>query len=152
MRRWFYYSAVGWFGSVGFLVLRLVMGAAFLIHGWGKIQDPFAWMGAGANMPAILQALAAVAEFGGGAALILGFLTRLGALGIAAVMVVALGAVHMPQGQPFVAAKGGPSFELPAVYLACAILFLLAGPGRFSLDALLFHPRLRTTVPVSRAV
>jgi hypothetical protein len=33
---------------------------------------------------------------------------------------------------------GGPSFEPAAFYLACAVLFLLAGPGRFSLDAMLF--------------
>jgi putative oxidoreductase len=52
-------------------------------------------------------------------------------------MVVAIGMVHVPQGDPFVG-QGGPSWELAAVYLACAILFLILGPGRFSLDALFF--------------
>jgi putative oxidoreductase len=50
--------------------------------------------------------------------------------------------VHLPHGDPFVGKPGQASFEPAAGYLACAILFLLLGPGRFSLDALLFgaHP------------
>ena len=77
-----YCDSVGKIGSVGLLVLRLVMGAAFMHHGWGKIQNPMGWMGPEATMPAILQALAAISEFGGGLALIAGLLTRLGSLGI----------------------------------------------------------------------
>ena len=134
----FYCDTVGKIGSVGLLLLRLVMGVAFMHHGWGKIQNPMGWMGPEASMPAILQALAAISEFGGGMALIAGLLTRLGSLGITSVMVVALATVHLKMGHPFVAAKGGPSYELPTVYLACAIMFLLLGPGKFSLDALLF--------------
>jgi putative oxidoreductase len=137
MRHLFYCDTVGWLGSVGLLLLRFVMGAAFLFHGWPKIQNPFGWMGPEAAMPGILLALAALAEFGGGIALILGLLTRLASIGIASVMVVAISMVHVPQGDPFVG-QGGPSYELAAVYLACTILFLLLGPGRFSLDALFF--------------
>lgn len=137
MRHLFYCDTAGWIGSVGLLSLRLVMGAAFLFHGWPKIQNPFEWMGPDSPMPAILLALAALAEFGGGIALIFGFLTRLASLGIASVMIVAITQVHLPHGDPFVG-KGGPAYELAAVYLACAVLFLLLGPGRYSLDALLF--------------
>jgi putative oxidoreductase len=134
--------------SLGLLLLRLVMGAAFLFHGWGKIKDPMGWMGPEAQIPATLQAAAAVAEFGGGAALVLGFLTRLGALGIAGVMIGALAIVHVPQGHPFVGQ--GASSELPAVYLACAALIALVGAGRFSLDAWLFGGA-RETTPQSSA-
>jgi putative oxidoreductase len=139
MRRLFYCDTAGPVGSLGLLLLRLVMGAAFVLHGWPKIQNPMAWMGPTAPVPALFQALAAIAEFGGGMALIAGLLTRLAALGITSNMVVALAMVHVPHGDVFVGKPGGPSFELPAVYLACAILFVLFGPGRFSLDAFLFR-------------
>ena len=138
MRHLFYCDTTGWLGSVGLLGLRLVMGAAFMFHGWPKIQNPMGWMGPEASVPAILQALAALAEFGGGMALIVGLLTRLASLGIVTNMIVALGMVHLPHGDPFVSKTGGRSYELAAVYLACAVLFLLLGPGRYSLDALLF--------------
>ena len=144
MRKLFYCDAVGPIGSVGILLLRLVMGVAFILHGWPKIQNPLGWMGPESPVPAIFQALAALAEFGGGMALIVGLLTRLASLGIATNMIVALGMVHLPHGDPFVSKSGGRSYELAAVYLACAVLFLLLGPGRFSLDALLFRKPLET--------
>jgi putative oxidoreductase len=138
MRHWFYRDAVDTLGSTGLLLLRLVMGAAFLFHGWPKIQNPFGWMGPEASVPGILQALAALAEFGGGLALLPGVLTRLASLGLACTMITAVAMAHLPKGHVFVAKPGEPSFELPATYLACSLLLLLAGPGRFSLDALLF--------------
>ena len=124
-------------------MLRLVMGAAFLFHGWPKIHNPLGWMGPDSPVPAVFQALAALAELGGGMALIVGLLTRLASLGIATNMVVALAMVHLPNGDPFVN-PGGRSFEPAAVYLACAILFMIFGPGRASLDALLFRGPLDT--------
>ena len=144
MRHLLYCDAVGRIGSVGLLLLRVVMGIAFLFHGWPKIQNPMGWMGLESPVPAIFQALAALAEFGGGMALIVGLLTRLASLGIATTMIVALCMVHLPHGDPFVSKTGGRSYELAAVYLACAVLFLLLGPGRFALDALLFRKPVGT--------
>ena len=139
MRRWFYPEVLSPITSIGLLLVRVVMGAAFLFHGWPKIQHPFDWMGPDANMPGVLQFLAALSEFVGGIALILGFLTRVAALGLTVTMAVAGGMVHIPAGHPFVAgAAGGPSWELAGIYFACAVLFLLAGPGRWSVDACLF--------------
>jgi putative oxidoreductase len=124
--------------SAGLLPLRVAMGLAFVFHGWPKIQNALGWMGAEAPVPGFLQALAAVAEFGGGIALALGLLTRVAAVGILCVMITALATVHIPHGDPFVGKPGQHSAEPATVYLCCAVLFLVIGPGRFSLDALLF--------------
>jgi putative oxidoreductase len=137
------YSSVGCRESVSLLLLRLVVGIAFLYHGWGKINNPTGWMGAEAPVPDVLEAAAAVAEFGGGIALILGILTRPFALALAATMATAASMVHISQGHSFVASKlGEPSWELAGVYFVCSLILLLSGAGRLSLDALLFgQPR-----------
>lgn len=129
-------EVVGGKGAVVILILRLVSGLAFIQHGWPKIQNPFGWMGPEASVPGFLQGLAALSEFGGGWALLLGLLTPLAALGIACTMLFAIFKVHIPHGDPFVG-RGGSSYELAAVYLAIMVVFLLRGAGRFSLDALL---------------
>jgi putative oxidoreductase len=126
-------------GAVAILLLRLVAGLAFIQHGWPKIQQAFTWMGPEAAVPGFLQALAALSEFGGGMALVLGVLTRLAALGIACTMLVAIFMVHVPKGDPFVG-RGG-SYELAAVYLAIMLVLLLRGAGQLSLDALLCRKR-----------
>ncbi len=130
-------NIVGGRAALGLLLARLVFGVGIAFHGWSKIQNPFGWMGADAPVPAILQALAALSEFGGGVALILGLLTPLAMFGLACTMLTAITTVHLAQGHPFMG-RGGPSFELPTLYLGFAILMIIAGPGRYSLDAILF--------------
>jgi putative oxidoreductase len=130
---------VGGPGAVGLLVLRLVAGSAMMFHGWPKIQHATTWMGPKAPVPGALQALAALAEFGGGLCWVLGLLTPLASVLIVGTMAVALGMVHLPQGHPFVASKpGGPSMEPALGYLAIAVALLLVGPGKLSVDARLF--------------
>lgn len=114
--------------SVGLLAIRLLMGVAFVAHGAGKIASPFNWMGPDAPVPGIFQALAALAEVGGGAALIVGLLTPLASLGLVVTMAVAV-LFHLMQGDAFV---GG--YELASVYLVLSGFLLASGPGRFSLD------------------
>jgi len=128
--------------STGLLILRFVAGLAFVFHGWGKIQNPTGWMGPNANIPGAFQALAAVSEFGGGLAWMLGVLVPLASFGLACTMAVAAYMHAFILKDPFVAAGPGKgSYELAAVYLCVAIVLLLAGPGRFSLDRLLFREK-----------
>lgn len=128
-------------GSLGLLILRLVSGVGLMLHGWPKIQHAVNWMGPDAAVPGIFQALSAVAEFGGGLALVLGLLTPIACFGIVCNMATAIVMVHLAKGHPFVATPGHPggSFESALIYLAIALLFLLIGPGVYSLDSLLFR-------------
>lgn len=131
------------FESMALLILRLIVGLAFVLHGSGKIQAPFGWMPAGGPMaiPPFLQFLAAVAEFGGGIALILGLLTPLASLGLACVMSVAVYMHMIVRHDPFVSSTGGMSYEPALGYLGIAILFLAMGPGKFSFDRFIFKER-----------
>ena len=124
--------------DVALLIIRIICGLAFIQHGWGKIQNPLNWMGPDATIPGLFQLLAAISEFVGGMALVLGFLTRLGAFGIGCTMSVAIYFHSIVLGDPFVNMKGGSSFEPAIVYLSIAILLLIIGPGRFSLDRIIF--------------
>lgn len=124
--------------SFSMLLFRIVMGSAFVMHGLPKIQHAMTWMtdaGMG-ELPGIIQAMAAVSEFGGGIALILGLLTPLAALGIMGTMVGAMAMVHIPMGHPFVAV-GAPSFEMALLYMISSLMIFSAGPGQYSIDAVM---------------
>ena len=158
-----YPPLIGGRAAVGLLALRVVAGLALFSHGVQKMANgPFSWMGADSWAPPFLQFLAAFSECFGGLALVIGLLTPLASLGIAATMAVATFVVHVAGGDPFVRLRGddeampivglpmafvrvggsGGSYELAAMFLATAILLFLAGPGRLSLEAMLFGRRL----------
>src|ERR1700741_765173 len=84
-------------------ILRLVLGVVFFAHGAQKALGWFGGPGFSGTMgmftgylhiPAPLAFLAIAAEFFGGLGLILGFLTRIAAFGIAVNMLVAISLVH----------------------------------------------------------
>lgn len=135
-------------GAVGLLLLRLVFGLALMFHGFPKIQHATSWMGPGAPVPGFFQFLAAFSEFFGGLAFITGLLTPIAALGVAATMLTALITVHFKHGDPFVTMHGA-SFESPLEYLTLAVMLILTGPGRLSLDAFLFGRRASAPAPAS---
>lgn len=127
--------------SAVLLLLRVTAGVAFMHHGWGKIQHPFTWMGPDAFAPAPFQALAAFAEFGGGLAWILGLLFPLASVGIFCTMITATWFHAIKRGDPFVPQSLAPAYELAAIYACIAFLMLATGPGRWSLDRMLFGKR-----------
>ena len=117
-------------------VLRVVLGATFIMHGGQKlfvygfdgVAGAFAQMGIPAA--AFFGPFVALVEFFGGIAIVLGLLTRLAALGLGATMVVAILTVHLKQGffNP-----GG--IEFPLALLASAVALVLTGAGAYSADA-----------------
>jgi len=129
--------------AFGLLILRVVVGLILAGHGAQKL---FGWWG-GQGMEGWTQMVAklrirpaqpwawvaALAEFGGGILLALGFLSPLGNLAIAGSMLVAIATVHLPRG--FWIAKGGYEFNL--ALLAAVAALALTGPGAYSLDAAL---------------
>ena len=141
VKRWFQVVSYPNFSSAALLILRLIAGIAFVLHGWGKIQTPFGWMPPQAPVPGFFQFLAALSEFGGGIAWILGLLTPLASFGIACTMAVAVSMHALVLKDPFVNPTGGSSFEPALVYLGVALLLGAVGVGKFSLDAKIFGAR-----------
>ena len=127
--------------SIVLLLLRLVVGTAFIIHGSQKIQNPFGWMGPQSPVHGFFQLLASISEFGGGIAWVLGLLTPIAALGIGCTMTVAVFFHAVLMNNPFVSLTGGLSYEMASAYLCIAVVLLVLGPGEISLDSKLFRER-----------
>lgn len=126
--------------DVGLLLVRVGFGGYMAVaHGLGKIKNPGAMASYVENLglpaPTAMAWMAGVTEFFGAIFLVLGIVTRPVATLLAGVMSVAVFIAHSKD--PFIAGPGQPSRELPMLYLCVFILFMLAGGGRFSLDALL---------------
>jgi putative oxidoreductase len=126
------------------LLMRLACGYAFIIIGSGKIKDPMGWMGPDAAYPGFLIALAAISEFVGGIALMLGLVTRLAGFGLCCTMLVAIYEHKFNMGDPLVNLTGGSSYQLPVMYFFIALMLLVNGPGRFSLDRLIFGQQTKS--------
>ncbi len=122
--------------DIGYLILRLGLGALMARHGWPKIiGGPAKWESLGSNLadygitflPVFWGFCAAIAEFAGGICVAIGILFRPACALILIVMIVAFVGNF----------KGDSSFgdwseaaEMGIAFLA----MLLLGPGRFSLS------------------
>ena len=124
------------------LLLRLMLGAIFIYHGLDLVTGQGHQMGANWNpsLPAAAQLAAAWGQLLGGIALALGFLTRLAALGIIAIMCGAIATVHWPHG--FSVQNGG--FEYNAAIIVMCLCLVLGGPGPIAVDRVF---RLRRRAP-----
>jgi putative oxidoreductase len=129
--------------KIGRLLLRAIVGAAFVGHGTQKLLGWFGGHGLEATSqgfesmgmrPGRVHASAASAtEVTSGALTILGFATPVAASGITAVMLTAINRVHKQNG--FFNTNGGYEFNL--VLIAAALALAEAGPGEPSLDSAL---------------
>jgi putative oxidoreductase len=128
--------------DTGLLILRIVIGIVFLMHGGQKlfvygfagVTGAFGQMGV--PMPAIAGPLTAIVEFLAGGALVIGLLTRLAAIGLAIDMLGAILFVHI---------KGGffmpTGYEFAMTLLGANIAIALAGAGYYSIDRLIAERR-----------
>ena len=126
--------------SFGIAILRAVVGGLFIGHGLQKLLGKFGGHGLDGTAgffeslglkPGKVHATAAgTAEAGGGALLLAGAATPLGAAAVTGVMTVAIKTVHAPKG-PWVS-EGG--YEYNAVLMASVFAITAAGPGALSID------------------
>lgn len=130
--------------DIGLLLIRLVIGLLFIGHGAQKLFGWFGgyglkgtgdWMDSLGLKPGMTMALlAGLTELIGGILLVLGLLTPLAGLMIAATMVMAIVKVHGPNG--LWSTQNGYEYNL--ILLVVAIGIALIGPGQYALDAFLF--------------
>jgi putative oxidoreductase len=130
------------------LIPRLTLGLVMFPHGAQKV---FGWFGSYGfsgtmnfftgqmHIPAVFTFLAIAAEFAGSIALIVGLFSRVSAFGIAVVMLVATFTVHAANGffMNWAGNQKGEGFEYHLLALGLALIVILAGAGKWSIDGLL---------------
>jgi len=133
--------------------LRLIVGYGFMEHGYAKLArgpDAFAHILAALNVP--MPELAAWAtilvELFGGLAVLLGALIPLASIPMIAVLLVAIVAVHLPNGFSSIKLQsvtadgahfGQPGYETDLLYVAALIALVIGGSGPLALDRLLMR-------------
>lgn len=129
-------------GGYAPLVLRVVTGVIFAMHGYQKLMQMGVegtagfLMGLGFPMATVFAVLLIVAELVGGLMLIAGFWTHWTSKVLAVVALVALFTVHISNG--FFMATGGYEFIL--LILAATVSLMITGAGAFSVDGWMKKP------------
>ena len=126
------------------LILRLMLGIVFVPNGAQRVLGWFGGYGASATidamtkqgLPAFLVVLVMIAEFAGSIGLVVGFLTRLAALGIGCVMLGAILTVHGKVGffMNWFGNQPGEGFEYHLLAIAIAVAVIIKGGGLLSID------------------
>ena len=124
--------------NIGLTILRVITGVIFVAHGGQKlfvygidgVAGAFGQMGV--PFAQVMAPFIGVLEFVGGIALILGLLTRVFSVGLAATMIGAMTLVHLAGG--FFMPTG---IEFTLALLGSTLLLALAGAGTYSLDTLI---------------
>jgi len=134
-------------------VPRVILGCVMFPHG---VQKLFGWFGGfgftntmtyftqTAGLPWIIAFLIIMGESLGSLGLIVGFFTRLSALGLIFIMVGAITTVHIPNGffMNWFGKNAGEGFEYHLLVIGMSIPLLISGGGRYSVD-MLIHKNFR---------
>jgi len=116
-------------------LLRLSLGVIFIAHGLLKVLV-FTIPGTvgffeSIGLPGFLAYVVIAAELLGGTALLLGFLTRWAAAGLA---VIAFGAVLPHAANGWVFSNTGGGWEFPVFLGLTCLVLVLSGAGKFAID------------------
>jgi len=127
---------------------RVILGCVMFPHGAQKL---FGWFGGfgftntmtyftqTAGLPWIIAFLVVIGESLGSIGLIVGFLTRLSALGLICIMMGAIITVHIPNGffMNWFGKQAGEGFEYHLLVIGMSIPLLINGGGKYSVDILI---------------
>jgi putative oxidoreductase len=117
-------------------VLRIAVGLLFSFHGWQKWFAAFGGFGGKAVPLDSMLGAAGPIETIGGALILLGLFTRPTAFILSGQMAVAYFMAHSPRGANPLLNQG----ELAVLYSFLFLWFSAAGPGNWSVDAILGKP------------
>jgi putative oxidoreductase len=123
--------------GIALLVARVAVGVLFVLAGFSKLRDlgdaTSSFAALGIPRPELMAPFVGAVEVVGGAMLVLGLLTRLAAVPLAIVLVVALATAKAHE---MTSVKGFLSiYDVP--YLLLLVVFTAVGGGRYAIDALL---------------
>lgn len=133
----------------GLVILRIVLGIAFVIHGWGKLSGGVGGVAGffggmlGIPAPELMAWVVTIVELVGGILLIVGALTQIAGILLALDMLGAIFFAYLRTGAPFIENSAIP-WEKEAVFAAAALCLALAGPGAWSVDDAMSDARTRT--------
>jgi len=129
------------------LIARLALGLVILPHGMQKLLGLFGGYGfratveyfTGTGIPAPVAVLIILGESLGALLLVFGLISRVSAAGIALIMLGAVFLVHLQNGffMNWFGTQKGEGFEYHILAIGLALIVLLRGGGKWSLDSLI---------------
>ncbi|OZI13209.1 oxidoreductase [Bacillaceae bacterium SAS-127] len=123
--------------ELGALILRVMLGLTFFIHGLAKFQGGIeniaGWFDS-IGIPSFMAYIVAAVELVGGVALILGLGTRIIAGLFVIVMLVAISKVKLAAG--FMGNGEMAGYEFDLALMAMSVYLIIAGSSLYSLDQL----------------
>ena len=130
--------------DIAAFIARITLGIVILPHGLQILLGLFGGAGfsgtveffVSSGLPAFVAILIIIGESFGALGLILGFLSRLAALGITIIMLGAIVTVHLQNGffMNWDGSKAGEGFEFHLLAIGLGLIVLIKGGGIWSVD------------------